>query len=486
MKGDGTARSAYVDGGWRHAEPTLIARNPARPDEIVASFGAAGAADVADALAAARAALATWRARPGMQRAALLHRAANLLEERAELVATDLTREEGKTIGEARGEVARGVSVLRYFAGEVAQPAGEVYPSAVDRRFLFTLEEPLGVVGVITPWNFPVAIPLWKIAPALAFANVVVWKPAETTPTSAVHVMDVLDEAGFPPGVVNLVLGGADPVGRAIVDAPELDGISFTGSNAVGSAIRGRAAARGVKVQLELGGKNPVIVLPDADLDLAVRETVRGAMLSAGQKCTATSRAIVVGDDTARAFAERLVPAVDRLLVGDPLDPATDVGPLASAAQRDRVAGHLTAARDEALAVGTGGDLLDAPGGGWFVEPTVYLDVPPTSPLAREEIFGPVLGVIAAGDVDEAIAIANAVDYGLSASIFTRDIEAAFRFVREVQAGLVHVNSETTGSEAQVPFGGMKASSSHSREQGRAARSFFTEIKTAFIDFPTA
>ena len=481
----GALRGVYVDGAWRPGADELVAVNPARPAEQLGRYALAGAADVDDALAAARAALPAWRARPGLERAELLHRAAAIVEQRSEQIAVALTREEGKTIGEARGEVRRGVGVLRYFAGEVSQPAGEVYQSAVEGRFLFTLQEPLGVVAVVTPWNFPVAIPLWKIAPALAFGNTVVWKPATPTPQSSVHVIEALHDAGFPPGVVNLLLGGRSPVGQALVDAPGVDAISFTGSNPVGRAIERAATARGVKVQLELGGKNPVVVLPDADVALAVRETVRGAMLSTGQKCTATSRAIVVGD-VADAFEQALLEAVRGLRVGDPLDPAVDVGPLVSAGQRDAVAAHLDQARAEGLRVGAGGGLLERPDGGWFVEPTVYLDVDPRSPIAREEIFGPVLAVMRAPDLDAAIALANDVDFGLSASVFTRDVEAAFRFVRGVDAGLVHVNSETTGSETQVPFGGMKASSSHSREQGRAARAFYTATKTVFLDMPAA
>jgi alpha-ketoglutaric semialdehyde dehydrogenase len=478
-----SARGIYVGGSWRLREPDLHAVNPARPSEVVGTFASAAEDDVADACAAAQEALASWRHRPALERATLLHRAAAILEARADTVATDLTREEGKTIGEARGEVLRGVAVLRYFAGEVAQPSGEVYPSGIDGRFLFTMQEPLGVVGVITPWNFPVAIPLWKMAPALAFGNTVVWKPAVNTPTTSVHVTEVLHEAGFPPGVVNLVVGGREPVGRCLVDSPALNGISFTGSERVGRRIQAAVVERGVKVQLELGGKNPVLVLPDADMGSAVKQTVAGAMLSTGQKCTATSRAIVVGA-AADPFLQGLLPAVRGLRVGDPLDPAVDVGPLVSADARRTVVSYFDVAREEGLTVGAGGAPLELASGGWFVEPTVYLDVEPESRIAQEEIFGPVLGVMHAADVDEAIEIANRVEFGLSASIFTRDLASAFHFIRHVEAGLVHVNSETTGSEPQVPFGGMKSSSSHSREQGKSARDFFTETKTVFIDMP--
>ncbi|HEX2160285.1 MAG TPA: aldehyde dehydrogenase family protein, partial [Thermoleophilaceae bacterium] len=381
----------------------------------------------------------------------------------------------------AHAEALRSVALLRYFAGETAQPLGEVYPSGVADRHLYTERVPLGVVGVITPWNFPLAIPVWKIAPALAFGNAVVWKPSQLTPRCAVNLVELLHEAGLPAGVLNLVTGGRSPVGEALVSAPQLDGISFTGSTAVGRAIQRDVVERGVKVQLELGGKNPVIVMDDADVDLAVRETVRGAMLSTGQKCTATSRAIVVGDPG--RFTEALLPAVSALRVGDPSAPDTDVGPLASQGQYETVLSYLDVAREEGHELAAGGEPIDLDGG-YFVAPTVYTGVGQDSRIAREEVFGPVLGVIPASSIEDAVRIANDVDYGLSASIFTRDVGRAFEFAREVEAGVVHVNSETAGSEPQVPFGGMKDSSSHSREQGKAARDFYTDLKTVYLDMP--
>lgn len=478
-------RGVFVDGRWRDGggRTVLEARNPARPAEVVGTFIEANRDDVGDACAAAEAAGRDWRRTSGLERGNVLYRAAELFAARTEQLATDLTREEGKTIGEARAEVLRSVALLRYFAGETAQPVGEVYPSGVADRHLYTERVPLGVVGVITPWNFPLAIPVWKIAPALAFGNSVVWKPSQVIPRNAVNVVELLHEAGLPPGVLNLVTGGRDPVGEALVADPRICGISFTGSNAVGRAIQRAVGERGVKVQLELGGKNPVIVMEDADVELAVRETVRGSMLSTGQKCTATSRAIVVGDPD--RFTDALLPAVSALRVGDPLAPGTDVGPLASAAQYETVLSYFGVARDEGHDLAIGGTPIDLDGG-YFVEPTVYTGVAPESRIAREEVFGPVLGVIRAGSIDDAVRVANAVDYGLSAAIFTRDIGLAFEFAREVEAGVVHVNSETAGSEPQVPFGGMKESSSHSREQGKTAREFFTDVKTVYVDMPRA
>ncbi len=476
-------RGVMIGGEWRDGggRTVLEARNPARPAEVVGTYAEASRADVEDACAAAAETADEWRRTSAIARGEILYRAAELIGERGEQLASDLTREEGKTIGEARAEATRSVALLRYFAGEAAQPVGEVYPSGVADRHLYTERVPLGVVGLITPWNFPLAIPVWKLAPALAFGNTVVWKPSQVIPGSAVNLVELLHEAGLPPGVLNLVTGGRDPVGAALVADPRIDGISFTGSTGVGRAIQSEVVERGVKVQLELGGKNPVIVMDDADIDLAVRETVKGAMLSTGQKCTATSRAIVVGDP--ERFTEALLPAVSALRVGDPSAPDTDVGPLASAGQYETVLSYLDVARDEGHKLAVGGQPIDLDGG-YFVAPTVYTGVGQDSRIAREEVFGPVLGVIQASSIDDAVRIANAVDYGLSAAIFTRDIGRAFEFAREVEAGIVHVNSETAGSEPQVPFGGMKDSSSHSREQGKTARDFYTDVKTVYVDMP--
>jgi alpha-ketoglutaric semialdehyde dehydrogenase len=478
-----TPAGILIDGDWREASQTYQVRNPARPDEVVGEFARAEPEHVDAAYRAARSAAREWRRTPALRRGDILQRAAAILAERSEQIATEFTREEGKTLAEARAEVERGVQILRFFAGEAAQPRGEVHPSVAPERFLYSVREPLGVVCLITPWNFPVAIPLWKIAPALAYGNTVVWKPATITPGCAVNVARALEDAGLPAGVLNLITGPASAVGQALVEHPEVDGISFTGSAEVGRGIQRTAVERGVKVQLELGGKNPVIVLDDADLDQAVEQTVRGAMMSTGQKCTATSRAIVVGD-AGDAFASRLLDRVRSLRVGDPLDPEVDIGPLSSREQFENVLAYLDVARDEGHRLATGGSPLKTGGDGYFVEPTVYLDVDPASRIGREEIFGPVLGVMRAASLEEALAIANSVEFGLSASIFTRDLREAFEFIDEIEAGIVHVNSETAGAEPQVPFGGYKASSSHSREQGKAARDFYTQIKTVYLDMP--
>ncbi|HTE63908.1 MAG TPA: aldehyde dehydrogenase family protein [Solirubrobacteraceae bacterium] len=482
--GDPPAFGLHIGGEWRAGPRTFEDRNPARPAEVVGVFARADAADAAAACAAAAAAARGWRRTPAPQRGEILFRAAELLAQRAEATAEELTREEGKTLAEARGEVGRAVAILRYFAGETSRPVGSVYPSAKAGTFLYAIDEPLGPVLIITPWNFPIAIPAWKIAPALAYGNTVVWKPSELTPLCAARLVEALTEAGLPPGVMNLVTGYPAEIGDALTGDPRVAGISFTGSLAVGREIHAAVVRRGVKVQLELGGKNPVIVLPDADLDLAVDQTVRGAMLSTGQKCTATSRALLVGD-VADEFTERLVERVRALRVGDPLDPGTDLGPLVSDAQRTRVAGYLDLARSEGHRLAAGGDLPERDGG-HFVSPTVYLDVDPGSRIGQEEIFGPVVGTIRVRSLEEAIAVANDTRFGLSASLFTRDLGAAFDFAEEIEAGVVHVNSETPGAEPQAPFGGTKDSSSHSREQGDAARHFYTDTKTVYIDRPVA
>ena len=475
----GLVAGTLVDGEFRSGAERLVIRNPARLSEVVAEVAASSPDDVRDAYAAAAAAAPGWRRTPAPARAQILYRAAELLTARAPEVARTLTREEGKTLPEASVEVDRAVGLLRYFAGEASQPNGDVVPSAAPGRMLFTLREPVGVVCAITPWNFPIAIPAWKVAPALAFGNTVVLKPSEVTPLSALALAETLTDAGLPPGVLNVVCGDPSVIGDAVTGDPHVSALTFTGSGPVGRRLQAAAVERGIKVQLELGGKNPVIVADDADLDLAVAQTVNGAMMSCGQKCTATSRIIVLPGIRAE-FTARLVERVAALRVGDPLEQGTDLGPLVSEPQRDKVLGYLEgdSAKGAPLLIGGGA----APGDGWFVQPTLYDDLDPAAPMGREEVFGPVAGIIGAADLTEALAIANDTEYGLSATVFTRDLATAFAFAHEIEAGVVHINSETTGSEPQVPFGGVKASSSHTREQGKAAAEFFTRIKTVYLD----
>jgi alpha-ketoglutaric semialdehyde dehydrogenase len=476
----------YIAGEWRPAASgeTMENRNPADREEVVGFFASSGAADVDAAITAADEAYRGWRFSSPITRANILHKAANILESRIPEVGRELTREEGKTLKEGIGETTRAVQILRYFAGEAQQPSGEHYPSANPHTLLYTTREPLGVVAVVTPWNFPIAIPAWKIAPALAFGNTVVFKPASLTPLTAVRLVEALDEAGLPAGVLNLVTGSAANVGDPLVRDPRVVAITFTGSNETGAELRRSAAERGAKLQLELGGKNPAIVLADADLEHALGQVVAGAMMSTGQKCTATSRAIVDRRIVDR-FTEMLADRIGGLKVGDPLDAETQIGPLIDERAAERVAGEVDAAKQAGAELVAGGE---RPGGGLergaFLAPTLFAGVDPKSRLGQDELFGPVLGVIPVDSMEEAMAVANQVKFGLSASIFTRDLGRALAFAREIEAGIVHVNSETAGAEPQVPFGGMKGSSSYSREQGKASREFFTQVKTVYIDPP--
>jgi aldehyde dehydrogenase (NAD+) len=384
----------------------------------------------------------------------------------------------GKPISEALGEVTRGVVILRYYAGEAVRASGEVVPSQLADALQFTLRDPLGVVALITPWNFPVAIPLWKAAPALAFGNTVVLKPSELAGHVAVQLAESAAAAGLPPGVFNVLLGAGE-AGAALVDAEPVRGVSFTGSAAVGARVARRGAERNIRYQTEMGGKNVAIVLADADLARAARLTAGGAMRYAGQKCTATSRVIVeaaVEDE----FLDRLRSEIEALPLG-PVDDATcAVGPLITTAARDRVQAAVESASGQRVMGGMAprDARLQA---GCFLEPALLRDVDPASSTAQDEIFGPVLAAFRARDVDEAITLANRTRYGLSASLFTRDLAAALAYIARIEVGLVRVNGDTTGVDPHAPFGGMKGSSSGSREQGSAAREFFTETRTVQV-----
>ncbi len=472
---------SYVGGSWEGGATVLDDLNPAHPSEVVAQVQAADARLAADAVAAARAAFPAWRDLPAPARGEILRRAADLLEQRVDDVSRDLAREEGKTLAEAAGETQRAAAILRYYAGQTLEADGETYPSASPSTFLYARREPIGVVLAITPWNFPIAIPAWKLAPALAYGNTVVWKPAELVPVTAVHLVCALVDAGLPAGVLNVVLGRSSVVGEALLAGP-VDALTFTGSNEVGRQLQLQALERGTKVQLELGGKNPAVVLADADLELAAEQIARGAFLSAGQKCTATSR-VIVERSLFEPLAERLVERARGWRLGDPLDPETRVGPLASAAQLERVTGFLESARRDGGEALAGGEPA-AIDGGFYFRPTVVAGLGPESPMVRDEVFGPVAALLPADSYEEAVALANDTPFGLSAAVFTRDLGRALRFAKEIRAGVVKVNQESAGLELQVPFGGTKASSSGSREQGKAAREFFTEWKTVYVDPP--
>lgn len=469
-----------IGGEWVDTAAREDVKNPAQWDQVVGTIPQSDANDVERAVQAADAARRAWKAMGAVARGNLLFQAANLLEAHLEELGTLAAQEMGKPIGEARGEAARAVAILRYYGGEGLRSVGEVIPAANPTTLQYTTREPLGVVGLITPWNFPLAIPMWKAAPALVYGNTLVMKPAELASLTAYRMWQLIAPL-FPAGVINLVLGRGTVAGEALIQHPMVEGISFTGSTGVGQHIAQVAVSRGVKYQLEMGGKNPVIVADDADLDLAVELTVSGAMRSAGQKCTATSRVIVM-EGIRQEFTERLVQRVGTLSQGDPRRPDTYLGPVVSEAQYQKVLSLIEKGRAEGGRLLAGGNPL---GGQWargyFVPPTVFDEVSPTATIAQEEIFGPVVAVIPVKTVQEAIDVANGVRYGLSASVFTKNLKTAMAFVEGIEAGLVRVNEETAGVELQAPFGGVKASSSHSREQGRAAMDFYTHTKTVAI-----
>jgi acyl-CoA reductase-like NAD-dependent aldehyde dehydrogenase len=472
---------SYIGGDWQSGVRTANDISPADPNEVVAEVSMGDAAVAAKAVEAARAAFAGWRAMPAPARGEILRKAAELLDQRAEAVGRDLTREEGKTLAEGIGETKRAVAILRYYAGQTLEPDGETYPSNSALTFLYARREPVGVVAAITPWNFPIAIPAWKIAPALAYGNTVVWKPAEIVPLTAVHFLQALADAGLPPGVLNLVLGKGSEVGSVLTTHDDVDAITFTGSNPVGRALQAQAIQHGKKVQLELGGKNPAVVLADANLDHAAEHVARGAFLSAGQKCTATSR-VIVEQPVLKEFQDRLVALVEGWKLGDPLDAATRIGPVVSQDQLETVMGYLDAGAEEGGRVLTGGKRATDLGDGYYVQATVITDLSKESKVAREEIFGPVTAIVPAASYDEAVKLANDTPYGLTSSLFTTDLSRAMKFANDIRTGVVKINQESAGLEYQVPFGGMKESSSGSREQGKAAREFFTQWKTVYLD----
>jgi len=472
---------SLVGGQWRPGDLEIPDVNPAQPSSPVAKLSLANRKIAEEAVQASVDAAPAWRSTPAPARGEILRRAADLLQQRTADVARDLAMEEGKTLPEAAGEIGRAVAVLRYFAAQTLEPDGETYPSHSPRTFLYAVREPVGTVAAITPWNFPIAIPAWKIAPALAYGNTVVWKPAEIVPLTATHLAQALADAGLPAGVLNLVVGRGSEVGDTITTHPGVDAITFTGSNKVGRAIQAKAVALGKKVQLELGGKNPAVVLADADLDNAAEQVARGAFLSAGQKCTATSR-VIVEQKIWDAFREKLIDKTRQMTMGDPLDAKSKVGPVSSEQQYQTVRSYLEIARKENANFLTGEVPASDGASGYYIAPIILAGLSTQSAIVREEVFGPVAALLPAQSPEEALSLANDTPFGLSASVFTNDLNRAMRFVRGLHAGVVKVNQETAGLEFQVPFGGMGDSSSGSREQGKVARDFFTQWKTVYID----
>ena len=478
--------SHYIGGQWTTVgadTETFADRNPAKLDEVIGEFANATQDDAVAAIEAAKAAAPGWAALPAPARGEFLRKAADLLAARIDQVALDLMREEGKSLAEAKGESNRAVLILRYYSQEAFRPEGEVIPSAAAGTLFFTKRVPLGVVALITPWNFPIAIPIWKAAPALAFGNTVVLKPSEHSPMTAHHLAEVFHEAGLPAGVFNVLQGEGARVGETLTSHPAVAALSFTGSTRTGKWLGGQCAANGKKYQLEMGGKNAVIVLSDADLDQAVNLTVQGAFKSAGQKCTATSRAIV-HEAVYAQFVHKLDEKVRSLKVGPGDDAEAYLGPVISAAAKENIQNAIVEADNAGVNLLTGGlPLNGAPyDGGAYIRPTVFENVDRNARIAREEVFGPVLCLFRVQSEEEALDLLNDTEYGLSASIFTKSLGAALRFAEKAQAGMIRVNGETAGVEPQAPFGGMKGSSSFSREQGLAAREFYSQIKTIAIE----
>lgn len=475
----------YLNGTWVDGSSGKVMKsaNPANRDDIVGEFPASNADDARKAIGAANAAKRSWAGMSSVARGQYLLKAATYLQGKAEDYAQAITRECGKSIGEARGEVGRAVTLLQYYGVEGMNPVGTVVPSVNPNVLLYTNRVPLGVVALITPWNFPLAIPIWKMAPALVYGNTVVLKPASAAPGLGVLIARMWEGVDLPKGVFNLVTGAGGEIGNALVSDPNVNAVSFTGSSKVGHNIAVEAARKGIRYQLEMGGKNPVIVLADADLEQAAEITVSGAMKYSGQKCTATSRAIVVGG-VIEEFTSLVVEKVNKLKIGAGADAASVVVPVIDEASRQNIVAAVKRGLEEGGVVLTGGGVPKGPSfdQGNYVQPTVLSKVRPDAFVACEEIFGPVLTIIPARDPDEAVQIANGVQYGLSAGIFTRSLNNVLDFANRIEAGIVKINGETAGVEPQVPFGGMKASSSGSREQGKAAIEFFTETKTIYVD----
>ncbi len=470
----------FIAGEWTTSRDgaTYERPNPWRPSEIVGEFPDSSGDDVQAATEAAERARPEWSGLAAAQRGAYLRRAADVIEANLEEIAQDMTREMGKPVRESRIEAGRAAAIFRFFSGEGWRPLGEVYEQSAARAIVYTRRRPLGVVGLITPWNFPAAIPTWKMAPALAYGNTVVLKLAEDSPLTGLHLARALEEAELPSGVLNVVIGGAK-AGEPLVSDPRVRAISFTGSGPVGRGVRDQAANLGKRVQLELGGQNPLIVAADAKLETAVEAAYAGAFWSAGQKCTSTRR-IFVQDDVYDDFRDRLLRRIADGKVGDPADPETEVGPLVNERQFEAVLAGIERGRQEGGTVITGGERADPDA--YLISPTLFENVADDAFLSREEVFGPVASLYRFTSLDDAVQRANNVGYGLSAAVFTTSLVTAQRCLDELQAGILHVNSQTAGADVHVPFGGSKESGYGPHEQGRAAIEFYTEAITVYQD----
>jgi alpha-ketoglutaric semialdehyde dehydrogenase len=470
----------FIGGSWTPGHDTTIDRNPSDLADVVGEYDRADADQVAAAIAGARAAAAAWGRSSIQDRFDVLDRVGTALLERSGELGAVLSREEGKILRDGVGEVVRAGRIFKFFAGETLRLAGQKVASVRPGVDVDVTREPVGVVGIITPWNFPFAIPAWKIAPALAYGNTVVFKPADLVPGSAWELSRLIADAGVPPGVFNLVMGRGSVVGEAIITHPDVNAISFTGSVETGRHVAGAAAQRLAKVQLEMGGKNPLVVLDDADLDLAVECAYQGSFEQTGQRCTASSRLIVTADIHAR-FVEALVSRLRRARVDDALSPKSDIGPVVDEGQLAQDLSYIEIGRREGARLVHGGELVERDKKGHYLEPAVFDDATNEMRISREEIFGPVAAVIEVADYDEALAVANDTPFGLTSGIVTTSLKYASHFRRESQSGMVMVNLPTAGVDYHVPFGGRKGSSFGPREQGSYAVEFYTTVKTAYV-----
>jgi len=480
------AHGNLIGGRWVESSSgeTLASLNPADLSDVVGYFQQSTAEEAAQAIQVARASQPAWAGAPPSRRAEVLYRTAQLIEERKRELSELLTREEGKTFAESTNEVTRAAANFKFYAGQAYLVSGETLPADEQSTFLYTLRQPLGVISVITPWNFPLTIPTRKIAPALAAGNAVVFKPASLTPLMGLSLGEILIEAGLPDGVINVITGPASSVGSELVGNPQISAITFTGSYDVGDSIHHKAATT-CRTQLEMGGKNPIIILEDCDLDLAVSCSVQGAFGMSGQACTGTSRAIVV-KGVADQYTDKLIEATRRLTIGNGLVEGVRMGPVADAQQEKTILGYIEIGKQEGAELLLGGTKLSGDGydRGYFIQPSIFGRVTTGMRIAQEEIFGPVLSIIEVDDFDEAIEIANHIDYGLSASICTRDLGRAQLFAQLIEAGMVKVNQPTTGVALNAPFGGVKRSSTDTfREQGGIAMDFFTRLKTVSVRY---
>jgi aldehyde dehydrogenase (NAD+) len=476
----------YIAGQWVEAASgrRFENRNPADRRDLIGTFPSSGAEDVARAVASARRGFARWSRTPAPVRGQVLQRIGELLVDRKEAFARAMTREMGKVLVETRGDVQEGIDTAFYAATEGRRLFGRVVPSELRDKWAMTFRRPIGVAGVITPFNFPLAVPTWKIFPALLSGNAVVWKPSEDVPHTAHLLVELLLEAGLPADVIQLVHGSGETAGRALVEHPDVALISFTGSTAVGSTIGETCGRMHKRLSLEMGGKNAMIVLDDADLALALDGVLWGSFGTTGQRCTATSRLILQAGIHDR-FLDMLGARAQELRLGPGLDAGTEVGPLIHEASRQKVEQYVAIGKKEGAALVLGGDRPsdERLGEGWFYEPTVFAGVQPGSRLEQEEIFGPVLSVVRVEDLDQAIRVNNDVPYGLSSAIYTRDVNAAFRAMESLDNGITYVNAPTIGAEAHLPFGGVKQTGNGHREGGWAVYDFYTEAKVVYVDY---